>query len=74
MIVTSIVFFVLSVFKGVPEIALVFYIPVFLIKAFLIAMVLLKKYEKRKTLELICGLTLTVNLGTTLAYVLSYIF
>ncbi|MCX8110278.1 MAG: prenyltransferase [Syntrophorhabdaceae bacterium] len=74
MSVASIVFFVLSVFKGVPEIALLFYIPVILIKVSLIAMVFLKKYENRKTLELICGLTLTVNLATTLAYVLSYIF
>lgn len=74
MTAASSVFFALSIYKGVPEIALLFYIPVFLLKVFLITMVSLKKYENRRTLELICGLTLTTNLTTTLAYVLGYIF
>jgi len=72
MTVASWIFFVLSVHKGVPKTALMFYAPVFLIMVFLNIMVLLKKYENRKTLEVLCGLTLTVNLGTTLAYVLAY--
>lgn len=58
---------------GVPFRVLYFYLPVFIISLFIVVMMLRGKYEDRKMLEILCGLNIAVNLGTSLAYILAYI-
>jgi len=68
------VFFSLSVIKfGVPALALIFYLPIFAISFFLVLEVLKGHYKDREKLEKICGLTILVNLGTVIAYILAFI-
>lgn len=62
--------FVLSVNRGLPALSLAFYAPVFLISLALVFLVWRKEYLNRNRLESMCGLTIAVNLGTTLAYIL----
>ncbi len=62
--------FALAVSQGLPAVTFLFYLPVFLIGVILIIMMSQKNYLDRKRLELICGLTIVVNLGTSLAYTL----
>jgi 1,4-dihydroxy-2-naphthoate polyprenyltransferase len=67
------VFFSLSVIKfGVPALALIFYLPIFAISAFLVYKIIGKKYKNAAQLEKICGLTILVNLGTAIAYILAF--
>lgn len=61
----------LAVKQGFPSITLIYYSPVFLISLILVIMMFMKKYLYRKTLEIICGLTIVVNLGTSLSYILA---
>ncbi|MEA3307827.1 MAG: prenyltransferase [Elusimicrobiota bacterium] len=69
------ILFSLSVIKfSVPKLALIFYLPVFAISVFLVYKILGKKYKDAAQLEKICGLTIVVNLGTALAYILAFIF
>ncbi|MCG2726448.1 MAG: prenyltransferase [Elusimicrobia bacterium] len=69
------ILFSLSVIKfGVPKSALIFYLPVFAISFFLAYEIIRRKYRDAKRLEMICGLTIVVNLGTTLAYILAFSF
>jgi len=69
------VLFFLSVIKfGVPKLALIFYFPVFAISSFLVYKIIGKKYKNAAQLEKICGLTIVVNLGTALAYILAFTF
>jgi 1,4-dihydroxy-2-naphthoate polyprenyltransferase len=58
---------------GIPFRVVYFYLPFLIISTYIIAAILNKKYENSKSLEIICGLNITVNLGTSLAYILSYI-
>lgn len=60
--------FVASLRYGLPVSSALFYLPVFLLSLALSILVLRKAYLDRKTLEVICGLTIAVNLCTTLAY------
>jgi len=65
-------FMFLSIGAGVPAKALYVYLPILGLSAFLVWMVLIKKYENPKTLEVLCGLNIAVNLGTTAAYLFAY--
>lgn len=63
--------FGLAVSQGLPAVTFLFYLPVFLIGLILVVLMSKKNYLDRKRLELICGLTIVVNLGTSLAYTLA---
>ncbi|OGP67260.1 MAG: hypothetical protein A2031_05720 [Deltaproteobacteria bacterium RBG_19FT_COMBO_43_11] len=58
---------------GVPFKVLYFYLPIFIISLFIVSMMLRDKHEDRKILEILCGLNIAVNLGTSLAFILAYI-
>jgi len=63
--------FCLAVSQGLPAVTFLFYLPVFLIGLILVLLMSKKNYLDRKRLELICGLTIVVNLGSSLAYTLA---
>jgi len=63
----------LSIGAGVPVKVLYVYLPVLALSASLVWMVLKKKYENPQTLEILCGLNIVVNLGTTIAYIFAFI-
>ena len=63
--------FGLAVSQGMPAVTFFFYLPVFLIGLILVVLMSKKNYLDRKRLELICGLTIIVNLGSSLAYTLA---
>jgi 1,4-dihydroxy-2-naphthoate polyprenyltransferase len=63
--------FAWSVSRGLSAASFLFYLPVFLISLGSVLLVLRKDYLIPKRLELICGLTIVVNLGTALAYLLA---
>ena len=63
--------FGLSVSQGLPATTFLFYLPVFMLSLLLIVLVSKKDYLNRKRLELICGLTIAVNLATSLVYILA---
>ncbi len=69
--IIALITFPVALMQGVPFAAIYFYIPVFLISLLLIFLMLKKSYVDRKRLELICGLTIVVNMGTSLAYTLA---
>jgi 1,4-dihydroxy-2-naphthoate octaprenyltransferase len=62
----------LSITAGIPGKVVYFYLPVLILSAVIIAMILLRKHRNQKTLEILCGLNIAVNLGTTTAYILAY--
>jgi 1,4-dihydroxy-2-naphthoate octaprenyltransferase len=62
----------LSVAAGVPGKAVYFYLPILILAAGIIVMILLRKHEDQKILEILCGLNIAVNLGTTTTYILAY--
>jgi 1,4-dihydroxy-2-naphthoate octaprenyltransferase len=62
----------LSVAAGVPGKAIYFYLPILIISAGIIVMILLRKHRDQKVLEILCGLNIAVNLGTTTTYILAY--
>ncbi len=62
-----------SVKLGVPLAVSYFYLPFFLISLFIILMLLRGKHEEQKFLEVLCGLNIAVNLGTSLSFLLAYI-
>jgi len=68
------VFFILSLYRGVPEVAIWFYMPVFFVSIILVLMVLARKWQNRVILERLCGMNILVNLGTTAAYILAFLF
>lgn len=59
-----------SMTKGLPSITLLFCFPFLLIALALIYLMAKKDYLNRNRLELICGLTIVVNFGISLAYIL----
>ena len=63
--------FGLAVSQGLPAVTFLFYIPVFIIALLLVVMMSRKDYLDKKRLELICGLTIIINLGSSLAYILA---
>lgn len=58
---------------GVPRKVVYFFGPFAIISLYIAAMMLRKKYENSKLLEILCGLNIAVNLGTSLAFILAYI-
>ena len=67
------IFFVFSLYQGVPKEAIWFYTPVFFISVFLVVIMLSRRWQDRVILERLCGVNILVNLGTTAAYILSFI-
>ncbi len=63
----------LSVGAGIPRKALFFYLPVMLLSAWICLMMVRGKYENPLLLELLCGLNIAVNLGTAVAYMLTFL-
>jgi 1,4-dihydroxy-2-naphthoate polyprenyltransferase len=64
---------IVSPFRGIPFRVILFYLPILIISLFIIVMMLRVKYENPKKLEILCGLSIAVNLGTSLSYILAYI-
>lgn len=62
-----------SVFFGVPSAAIYFYLPFSAVSLFIIFAVLRGRHEEPKAMELLCGLNIAVNLGTSLSFTLAYI-
>ncbi|OPY87147.1 MAG: 1,4-dihydroxy-2-naphthoate octaprenyltransferase [Smithella sp. PtaU1.Bin162] len=62
-----------SPLMGIPSQVIYFYLPFLIISLFIIFMMLAGKYENRKKLEILCGLNIAVNLGTSLSFILVYI-
>jgi 1,4-dihydroxy-2-naphthoate polyprenyltransferase len=58
---------------GIPRKALYLYLPVVALSAGISLMMARGKYENPLLLELLCGLNIAVNLGTTVAYVLAFL-
>ncbi len=69
--VTAWIAFGLSVNQGVPGVAILLYLPVFFVSLMLVVLVWRCGYLDRKRLALICGLTIFVNLGTSLSYTIA---
>ena len=68
--VLSVIFFALSVYFGVPFLSLYIYLPFALISLLVSAMLIKKYYDQTKKLEALCGATIIINIGTTLAYII----
>jgi 1,4-dihydroxy-2-naphthoate polyprenyltransferase len=66
--------FFLALTKGFPRPAAVFYFPAFIISLILAYQMLRGYYNDRKNLERMCGLTILVNLGTSLSCILGLLF
>lgn len=71
MTIMSWIVFGLGMRQGLPPVTALFYSPFFLISLILTVLMSKKGYLDRNRLELICGLTIVVNLGTSLAYILA---
>ncbi len=69
--VTAWVAFGLAMRQGLPVVTVLFYLPFFLISLILAVLMSKKVYLDRERLELICGLTIVVNFGTSLSYTLA---
>jgi 1,4-dihydroxy-2-naphthoate octaprenyltransferase len=63
--------YVLSIKQGIPSIALILYAPIFIISLIAVLMMLGRKYRERRLLEIMCGLTIVTNIGTTLSYIIA---
>lgn len=67
--ITGILTFLISLTKGLPLIAGLFYLPVGILSLAAISMVFSRKFTDRVLLERICLITILVNLGTNTAYI-----
>jgi 1,4-dihydroxy-2-naphthoate octaprenyltransferase len=63
----------LALNAGVPARALYMYIPVMILSAVIVAALLRGKYKENKSLEVLCGLNIAVNIGTTGSFILAFI-
>jgi 1,4-dihydroxy-2-naphthoate octaprenyltransferase len=63
---------IVSIYAGVPAKVLVVYAPVFALSAFIAVMLMNRKHAVPKILEVLCGLNIAVNLGTTVAYLYAF--
>jgi 1,4-dihydroxy-2-naphthoate octaprenyltransferase len=61
-----------SIIAGVPVKAIYLYLPILILSAAVIYMMLKKMHENPKILEIMCGLNIAVNLGTTATYIFAY--
>ncbi|MBA4421769.1 MAG: hypothetical protein C0390_01560 [Syntrophus sp. (in: bacteria)] len=64
---------VFSLRTGIPEKALYLYLPVIALSASICFLMARRKYENPFVRELLCGLNIAVNLGTTVAYMLAFL-
>jgi 1,4-dihydroxy-2-naphthoate octaprenyltransferase len=62
-----------SVRRGVPLRALWFYLPILGLSFALAVLVTRGRWRDRAFLEVLCGLNLAVNLGTTAVYILAFV-
>jgi 1,4-dihydroxy-2-naphthoate octaprenyltransferase len=62
-----------SLRTGIPRKVLYIYLPVMALSAWISLMMARRKYENPLFLELLCGLNIAVNLGTTVAYMLAFL-
>lgn len=62
-----------SLSAGIPRKAFYLYLPVMALSAWISLMMARKKYEHSLFMELLCGLNIAVNLGTTVAYMLAFL-
>ena len=67
--IIGMVTFLVSLSKGVPLAAGLFYLPVGILSLVVILMVVSGKFNNRVLLEKICLITILVNLGTNIAYI-----
>lgn len=58
---------------GIPFKVVYFYLPFVVIALFIVCQMMKNRHEDPKRLEILCGLNIVVNLGTPLAFMLSYI-
>lgn len=58
---------------GVPFKVIYFYLPFIFIALFIVFQLIKNRHEDARRLEMLCGLNIAVNLGTSLAFVLAYI-
>jgi 1,4-dihydroxy-2-naphthoate polyprenyltransferase len=68
------VFFGLSIFYGAPMMTVYFGIPFFLTAVFIVFSLIKKAYLDHKRLEMLCGMTLVINIGITLSYIFGIAF
>jgi 1,4-dihydroxy-2-naphthoate octaprenyltransferase len=71
--ISSIVFFIVSLVRGVPAKALWLYTPVAFATVVLVVSVINGHWEKRNTLEKLCGANILVNLGITASYIIAFL-
>jgi 1,4-dihydroxy-2-naphthoate octaprenyltransferase len=64
--------FVISMFAGVPMLALACYTLPFIISVYCVLGFIRGDWRNRDKLEMICGLTILVNLTTTLSYLMAF--
>ncbi len=68
----AVLFFHISMWKGVPMRALWLYLPISLLTLVIALMVLMRRWQDNTTLAKMCAATIVVNLGTTASYILAY--
>ncbi len=64
----------LSLGHGVPARTLWFYLPILTLSLILVVLVMRGRWRDRAMLERLCAANLAVNLGTTVAYILAFVF
>jgi 1,4-dihydroxy-2-naphthoate polyprenyltransferase len=64
---------ILSPFWNIPFQVIYYYLPFLIVSLYIVAMIFRRGTEDKKKLEILCGLNIAVNLGTSLSYILSYI-
>lgn len=62
----------LSIYAGVSGNVLYLYMPVMLVSMAVIRMLAANREQDQRTLEILCGLTIVVNLGTTASYLWAF--
>lgn len=65
-------FFLVSVFAGVPRMAMWFYCLTFVMSVYCVQGFVRGAWRDRSKLESLCGLTIMVNLTTTMSYMLAF--
>jgi len=63
----------LSPLFSVPAKVIFFYLPFLLIALYLVILMIRNRHQDARILERMCGLNIGVNIGTALAYILSYV-
>jgi 1,4-dihydroxy-2-naphthoate polyprenyltransferase len=58
---------------GIPGKVIYFYLPFAAIALFIVYSMLRNRHEDARRLEVLCGLNIAVNIGTSLAFILAYI-